>query len=102
MCDGGVEAFAVGGELGDLVEEDLDGDLGADGQGRVVDPFSGHRGNCPGAEQDTVVGVGEQPEVEEPGDFWTVISGWFMLRCFARTKSAPLRLESGIQVRSGA
>ena len=40
--------------------------------------------------------------IEEPGDFWTVISGWFMLRCFARTKSAPLRLESGIQVRSGA
>ncbi len=34
-----------------------------DGQGRVVDPFSGHRGNCPGAEEDTVVGVGEQPEM---------------------------------------
>src|SRR6266852_4042044 len=52
----------VGGVLGDLVQEGANGDLGADRQGGVVDPFAGQRRDGPRAGQDAPVAVGEQPD----------------------------------------
>jgi hypothetical protein len=54
--------LAVGGELGDALQERADGDGGADGQGGLVDPFAGQRRDGPGADQDPPVAVGEQAE----------------------------------------
>jgi len=45
----GEPGLGVGGELGDLVEQDADGDLGADRQGGVVDPLAGQRRDGPDA-----------------------------------------------------
>jgi len=43
----GAPGLGVGGELGDLVQQHADRDLGTDGQGGVVDPLAGQRGNRP-------------------------------------------------------
>jgi hypothetical protein len=55
-------AARYAGVLGDLVQQDVDGDAGADGQGGLVDPLAGQRRDGPGAGQDAAVTVGEQPE----------------------------------------
>src|SRR6266568_9186890 len=62
LFQGGEPGLGVGGELGDLVQQDADGDLGADRQGSLVDPFAGQRGDGPRAGQDAPVAVGEQSE----------------------------------------
>src|SRR5260370_36628208 len=54
--------LAVGGVLGDLVQEGANGDPGADRQGGLVDPFAGQRSDGPRPDQDAAVAVGEQPD----------------------------------------
>src|SRR5579859_1173140 len=54
--------LAIGGELGDLVEQGGDGDLGADCQRGLVDPLAGQRRDRPGPGQDAALPVGEQPQ----------------------------------------
>ncbi len=54
--------LAVGGVLGDLVQEGADGNPGADRQGGLVDPFAGQRSDGPRPDQDAAVAVGEQPD----------------------------------------
>jgi hypothetical protein len=45
--------------LGDLVQERVDRQLRADGEGGVVDPLSGLGADGPGSDVDLPVGVGE-------------------------------------------
>src|SRR6266487_2908761 len=49
LFQSGEPGLGVGGELGDLVEQDADGDLGADRQGSVVNPLAGQRRDGPDA-----------------------------------------------------
>src|SRR6266568_7669543 len=62
LFQGGEPGLGVGGELGDLVQQDADGDLGADRQGGVVDPFAGQRRDGPRPGKDPAVAVGEHAD----------------------------------------
>jgi len=56
---GGEVALGVGRELGHLVEQGVDGNAGADGQGGLVDPFTGLGRHGPGSDEDAAVEVGQ-------------------------------------------
>lgn len=56
---GGQVALGVGGELRDLVEQGVEGDAGADGQGGLVDPLAGLGRHGPGSDEDAAVKVGQ-------------------------------------------
>ena len=59
LFEGDLVGLVVGRELGDLVQERVDRQLRADGEGGVVDPLSGHGADGPGSDEDLPVGVGE-------------------------------------------
>lgn len=63
LVEGSLKRLAVTGELRHLVLQDGDGDPGPDREGGLVDPFPRQWGDGSRPDEDTFVGIREEPEI---------------------------------------